>query len=741
MRIIKPVFLIVFLFCIRNTGFLFAQTQVPVIENPNQQPVQYCSDPVAVASAISIENIKIDENTEGMKISISNYINGEDVLVFDNVGSFNYYWNENSGTLEITGVGSDSEYEEAVSKVYYENISSSHTSGIRTFSISLRDADYLPATGHFYRFISQESISWNSARSQAASKDYYGLQGYLATIRSKEEQDFILTKTKGTGWIGASDEEVEGTWKWMEGPDKGVIFWSGNSTGSSVNNEYSHWGSDEPNNLNGEDYAHIMYSVNKGYWNDLPNTGSTVVGYVPQGYLIEYGGMAGDPVLKLSAVAYVDVKDSEHPELDMNQVETLFCGSMTNTLNLAFTNGNPITELTPLNSQVVVTGGETDTPEITVPEYGTYSFQLDMTDDAGCFYRDTMEIGVHNQPEALIDLDEDECYGYNLQLVYTATTVEETYFTWYYNQEEFQSGLGLDSVLIPLGFDDQERTVGLKVNEQGCLDSITLPVKVKPDILVVDTNSVGCSPLEVRFQASANKPALSYSWDFGDGSNSADQNPTHVFVNPDDTLTPFDIRLTVVSNDGCENTAVFKKMVNVYPVPTAQFMPNPQEVLVTDPEISFVNSSHAATTFRWNFGDSTMFSEEENPVHRYDEMGVYPVALEVENNFGCIDSIIKLVTVTFDQLFPPNAFSPNASLEEDREFRIYGEGVVDEGYLLLVYNRWGGVIFESSSQEIGWDGKMKNSDLAPSGVYTWVLQYFDFTGEKHRQQGTVTLLY
>ena len=64
------------------------------------------------------------------------------------------------------------------------------------------------------------------------------------------------------------------------------------------------------------------------------------------------------------------------------------------------------------------------------------------------------------------------------------------------------------------------------------------------------------------------------------------------------------------------------------------------------------------------------------------------------------------------------AFSPNASLEEDREFRIYGEGVVDEGYLLLVYNRWGGVVFESSSQEIGWDGKMKNSDLAPSGVYT-----------------------
>lgn len=743
MKIIKPVFLIVFLFVIGNTGLLFAQNQAPIIENPNQEPVLYCSDPVAVASNISIENIKVDQESEGMKISISNYVKGEDELIFDTVGSFRYTWNDNAGTLEISGVGSDTEYEEAVAKVYYQNVSSSRTSGIRSFSISLRDADYLPATDHFYRFIAQESISWSSARVQAgsAAMKYYGLQGYLATIRSKEEQDFILTKTRGTGWIGASDEEVEGTWRWVEGPDKGVVFWKGNSNGKPVNGEYSNWRYDEPNNQGGENYAHIMYSINKGYWNDLPNAGSDVDGYIPQGYLIEYGGMPADPVVKLSAVALVEVRDSKKPELDNEQVQTLFCGGFTQQLKLAFSNGNPFTRLTPLDLKVEVKGGDTYNPEITVPSYGRYDFQLDMTDEAGCYYLDTITLGIHNQPQAMFNLDENECYGYNLQLVFTGDTVEETNFAWYYNQEEFRSGIGLDSITIPLGFDDVDRTVGLVVNEQGCIDSMTLPVKVKPDIIVIDTNSIGCSPLKVSFDASANKPAHSFYWDFNDGSNSDKQNTSHVFTNTGDSVKSFGINLTVVSDDGCTNTAVFDNMVNVYPVPIAQFAPNPEEALITDPVINFLNTSHAATSYLWDFGDSTMLSEEKNPVHKYGAMGIYPVFLQTENDYGCLDSTLKEVTITFDQLFPPTAFSPNALLEEDREFRVYGEGVLNEGYRLLIYNRWGGVVFESDSQEKGWDGKMKNSNFAPAGLYIWVLKYNDFTGKNHTQQGSVTLIY
>ncbi|WP_167618325.1 PKD domain-containing protein [Maribellus sediminis] len=742
MRKIKPVFLIVFLYIIGSTGFVLGQTDdPPVIENKNQEAVQYCSDPVAVAPSISIQNIQIDEEGEGMKISISPpYKQGEDILEWDEVGTFNYTWNANSGYLEISGIGTDSEYELAVSKVYYHNVSATPSSGVRSFSISLKDADYLPATNHFYRFVAHESITWTNARLQAASMDYYGLQGYLATIRSQEEQDFIFTKTEGTGWIGANDADVEGTWKWVEGPDDGVVFWSGNFDGSPVNGEYSHWGSGEPNNLNNEDYAHILYNVGiRGYWNDLPNQG-TGGDYTPQGFLIEYGGMKGDPELKLSAIAYVDVLGSEKPKFDETKVQNLFCGGTTHELTLAFTNGNPTVKLVALDPEVTVVDEASYNPTITVPSYGIYSFQLEMVDDEGCDYVDTLEIGIHNQPEATFNLDSNECYGYNLQLEFTGTTVEEAEFTWYYNSEEFTTGTDLDNVIIPLGFENIERTVALKVNEQGCkATSLPKEVKVKPNILVSAENTEGCSPLPVDFTAKTSIPAQSYLWDFADGTSSSEQDPAHKFINPDDVLLPFDISLTVLDDKGCENTAVYDSLVRVYPVPRAGFDFEPEEVLITDPEITFTNTSHAATGYFWDFGDST-FTDEKDPMHRYDAMNIYMTSLEVTNDFACADTIQKNVTVTFDRLFPPNAFSPNATLEEDREFRIYGDGVLDEGYQLLIFNRWGEMIFESNSQNLGWDGKMKNDELAPAGVYTWVIQYTDFTGEKHKQQGTLTLL-
>jgi len=66
---------------------------------------------------------------------------------------------------------------------------------------------------------------------------YYGLRGYLATITSQVENDFIKGKTKGVGWIGASDAAVEGDWRWVTGPEgledggKGLLFWRVQVTG------------------------------------------------------------------------------------------------------------------------------------------------------------------------------------------------------------------------------------------------------------------------------------------------------------------------------------------------------------------------------------------------------------------------------------------------------------------------------------------------------------------------------
>ncbi|AHW62107.1 gliding motility-associated C-terminal domain-containing protein [Draconibacterium orientale] len=744
---IKPVFLGVLFLFLGSTGFVLGQDDVPVIENAQNDTITYCSDSVYLAEYISIENIQIDAADKGMQVSIVNYERGEDRLGFVKVPSLKYNWNDTKGTLEISGVGTDEQYRGAISKVYYYNLSGTRSIGTREFAIGLLDADYLPYTGHFYQYIAKRGISWTTAKAEAEEMTYYDLKGYLATITSSTENDFIYSKIDGVGWIGGTDEDKEGDWYWKTGPEEGTLFWRGTSEGQEFG--FAYWNYGEPNNVqkdwgDDEDYAHMVVDPGgrKKSWNDLPDEGDKYTPdgyYYPQGYVVEFGGME-DLQLQLSATAYIEVRESKRPELDYSKIQTLFCGTKSATVDLIFQDSDPLVELIPLDETVTVDDSLTTKPKITVNDYGQYYFQLNTIDEASCPYTDTVMFEFHNQPEAKFDLDSSECYGYNLQLSFIGDTVEAADFTWYYNDAEFESGIGVDRVTIPLGFENIDRSVALKVNEQGCIDSsLALEVKVKPNIIVDVENEEGCSPLNVEFSAKTSKPAASYLWDFNDGNTSADESPMHQFLNPDDERKSFDISLTVLDVNGCENTAVYDSLVEVYPVPTAGFDFSPQEVLITAPEVKFTNTSHAATVYFWDFGDST-FSYETDLQHRYNAMGIYNMSLEAGNSFGCADTIVKQVSVVFDKINPPTAFSPNLSHPDD-EFRLHAEGVLNDGYQLLIFNRWGELVFETDTQEEGWDGTMSNGNFAPSGVYTWVLKYNDFMGGSHKQKGNVALLF
>src|SRR5690606_15366461 len=128
-------------------------------------------------------------------------------------------------------------------------------------------------------------ISWAAAKLAAEASYYNGMQGYLATITSAEENAFIKAKLPSDAWIGASDAEsegaAEGAWEWVTGPDKGTL----------VSDTYINWNPGEPNDTGGnEDYAEFYGAGgNSGQWNDLPGADTNGVQY----YVVEYGGMPG----------------------------------------------------------------------------------------------------------------------------------------------------------------------------------------------------------------------------------------------------------------------------------------------------------------------------------------------------------------------------------------------------------------------------------------------------------------
>ncbi|RXJ84604.1 DUF4347 domain-containing protein [Arcobacter cloacae] len=192
-------------------------------------------------------------------------------------------------------------------------------SGEQPYRINQTGKFFNPDNGHYYEFVSSSGITWDQAKTDAESRTLYGLNGYLVTITSDSENTLITSMAGGNGWIGASDTDSEGIWKWVTGPENGTQFWTGdtnagtNSTsnyGSSYNGQYSNWASSEPNNADssrgGEDVAHFYYSgINAGKWNDFAATNNSAIA----GYIVEYGGYGGTLTAANLTVRVLSVND------------------------------------------------------------------------------------------------------------------------------------------------------------------------------------------------------------------------------------------------------------------------------------------------------------------------------------------------------------------------------------------------------------------------------------------------
>jgi hypothetical protein len=495
-----------------------AEDDVPRIYNQPDDTVFYCSSPVAVAPGIEIQNIQSKNASEGIKISIVNYQKGNDKLIYQG-NRFSPRWNPDAGFLELLGTGSAAELEEAVRLVFYENLQKHPAADTRIFSISLLDSDYLPYTRHFYRYIRKLDINWTEARDSAATMEYYGLQGYLATITSAIENDFIWTKTDGVGWIGASDAEMEGDWKWVTGPETGTLFWRGNASGYRVNGLYSNWSSGEPNNQNSEHYAHINQNPQKEpkSWNDLKNAGDGPQSqyYRAKGFVVEFGGMPGDPEIQLSASAIVAWKT--RPQMIIHQFDSVVCGSFTKELVLTF-NEEVTVMMKPLQPKSLVQNADTYNPTLEVEELGDYSFEIELKSWFGCAYYDTIHISFRHKPVVDFFIDEEECRGYNLNIVFTGKVEGSAHFSWFSSDTLYREGTDLTEVEIPLGYGQRNRKVALEVNENGCLSEKSEPVSVTPAMdFWVEENPEGCTPLAVKFGNIDVEEIELYNWDFGDG--------------------------------------------------------------------------------------------------------------------------------------------------------------------------------------------------------------------------------
>ena len=289
--------------------------------------------------------------------------------------------------------------------------------------------------------------------------------------------------------------------------------------------------------------------------------------------------------------------------------------------------------------------------------------------------------------------------------------------------------------------------ITLLVDNGFCADAQTEQVQIlSPNPVANFTGSgAGCAPLLVAFDNLSNHGA-GYVWDFGDDYMTSEESPVHVYTRPG----VYNVSLTAIGFEGQEHEAIHYATVEVFPTATAAFVFSPSQVVAPDQPVEFINlSDEDATEFLWTFGDG-MVSTEANPIYTYTEPGQYDVSLTANNVFNCpstfiMEQAIEATSGGFMEF--PTGFTPNnggsngggydpASLDND-VFHPHHLGIVQ--YEMVVFNKWGELIFRSTDPYIGWDGYFQGR-IARQDVYAWRATAQFSNGHRVTKAGDVTLI-
>ena len=244
------------------------------------------------------------------------------------------------------------------------------------------------------------------------------------------------------------------------------------------------------------------------------------------------------------------------------------------------------------------------------------------------------------------------------------------------------------------------------------------------------TDSIGCVPHKAQF-ANNSLGGLNFTWDFGDGTSSTADNPSHTYTN----VGTYTVTMVAYDSTTCNKTDTFRFNITVYPIPKAGFTFSP-----TQPKentyTQFNNTSIGATKYIWNFGDGES-SVEVNPRYIFNATGSYDVCLTAINQAGCRDTFCTPVQALINPLLDvPKAFTPG-KFGVNSVIRVFGFGIKE--MVWKIYNRWGQLVFESQSTKLGWNGTY-NGKVQPMDVYAYTLDVKFSDGKTLRKTGDITLL-
>ncbi len=141
--------------------------------------------------------------------------------------------------------------------------------------------------------------------------------------------------------------------------------------------------------------------------------------------------------------------------------------------------------------------------------------------------------------------------------------------------------------------------------------------------------------------------------------------------------------------------------------------------------------------FDWNFADG-ITSSLPNPSHEFSYTGPFKVQLAAVDENGCKLNLYKDIEVKESfGVHIPSVFTPNGDFSNDNlTIGTYNIATIS----FQLYDRWGGLVFESNDPAFSWNGKTKNSQDVPEGVYIFNVKAISITNKQVEKSGSITIV-
>lgn len=276
---------------------------------------------------------------------------------------------------------------------------------------------------------------------------------------------------------------------------------------------------------------------------------------------------------------------------------------------------------------------------------------------------------------------------------------------------------------------------------------------VAPNTPVVYGTPATCAGFPISLYIDPVTPGAVANWTVNPGTiiGSSSDNPVSVsLIDTTATFDPTVATITVTENLlGCTSLpATFTTSILsnpdanftvVTPYSSGNFNPNVGDtsVIFTYDMLQFDNTSQNAQSYYWEFGNGAN-SVIESPFQFYEGIGDFTIMLVATSPDGCLDTIYQTVKVQEGTTIP-NVFTPNNDGVNDIFF-VRNSDVTE--YSLSIYNRWGILVFQTTSPQVKWDGNTISGQPATSGTYYWVLSAKYGSGNEYQgeKKGYVELV-